>query len=319
MQRFRNILVGVDLTSGDRLASEHLCSPTRTAVDRAIALAERTSARLTFFTAIEISVHAHELLDHDPSSATETVRQAAHAVLQGLVDEANERGVEATFHLAWGRDWLEIIRQVIRGEHDLVIVGASRHGAAGRLLFGSAGMKLFRKCPTPVWIPKTEPHPQITNILVASDLSEVAQDALDLTVSGGQLVDARIVLLHAIESAKFDPHVAQMGIADEALEEHHQKLVQRAEETLREQLARTDHHTLTRPVEIEVVDGPAEKAVLEAIDRHEIDLLVMGTIAKGGIAGLLLGSTAEHLLPRVPCSALVIKPNDFVSPVTLDD
>ena len=154
---------------------------------------------------------------------------------------------------------------------------------------------------------------------MASDLSEVAQDALDLTVSGGQLVDARIVLLHAIESAKFDPHVAQMGIADEALEEHHQKLVQRAEETLREQLARTDHHTLTRPVEIEVVDGPAEKAVLEAIDRHEIDLLVMGTIAKGGIAGLLLGSTAEHLLPRVPCSALVIKPNDFVSPVTLDD
>ena len=47
------------------------------------------------------------------------------------------------------------------------------------------------------------------------------------------------------------------------------------------------------------------------------DLLVMGTIARTGIAGFIVGNTAERLLPRIPCSVLAIKPEGFVSPVTL--
>ncbi|HEX6885840.1 MAG TPA: universal stress protein, partial [Planctomycetota bacterium] len=43
--------------------------------------------------------------------------------------------------------------------------------------------------------------------------------------------------------------------------------------------------------------------------------LVMGSVSRGGIAGLLLGNTAERLLDRVSCSLLTIKPQDFVSPV----
>jgi nucleotide-binding universal stress UspA family protein len=41
----------------------------------------------------------------------------------------------------------------------------------------------------------------------------------------------------------------------------------------------------------------------------------MGSVSRSGIAGLLLGNTAERLLDRVQCSLLTIKPRDFVSPV----
>ena len=48
-----------------------------------------------------------------------------------------------------------------------------------------------------------------------------------------------------------------------------------------------------------------------------IDLVVMGSVARAGIAGMLIGNTAERLLRRLPSSVLVVKPDRFESPVPL--
>jgi universal stress protein E len=44
----------------------------------------------------------------------------------------------------------------------------------------------------------------------------------------------------------------------------------------------------------------------------------MGTVSRAGIAGLLIGNTAEKVLPQVDCSMLTVKPEGFVTPVKLD-
>jgi nucleotide-binding universal stress UspA family protein len=44
----------------------------------------------------------------------------------------------------------------------------------------------------------------------------------------------------------------------------------------------------------------------------------MGTVARTGISGLLIGNTAERLLQQLKCSILAIKPEEFTSPVKLD-
>ena len=49
-----------------------------------------------------------------------------------------------------------------------------------------------------------------------------------------------------------------------------------------------------------------------------IDLIVMGTVSRAGIAGLLIGNTAEKVLQQVDCSMLTVKPEGFVTPVKLD-
>jgi nucleotide-binding universal stress UspA family protein len=49
-----------------------------------------------------------------------------------------------------------------------------------------------------------------------------------------------------------------------------------------------------------------------------IDLVVMGTVARAGIAGMLIGNTAERVLRKLPCSVLTVKPDVFVSLVRLD-
>ena len=69
------------------------------------------------------------------------------------------------------------------------------------------------------------------------------------------------------------------------------------------------------PVREHLVSGAPSAVILEVVERTQADLLVMGSVSRSGIAGLLLGNTAERLLDRVACSLLTIKPHDFVSPV----
>jgi nucleotide-binding universal stress UspA family protein len=44
----------------------------------------------------------------------------------------------------------------------------------------------------------------------------------------------------------------------------------------------------------------------------------MGTVARTGIAGFFMGNTAESILTQLECSVLTLKPQGFVSPVTLE-
>jgi len=47
-----------------------------------------------------------------------------------------------------------------------------------------------------------------------------------------------------------------------------------------------------------------------------IDVIVMGTVCRAGVPGLLIGSTAERVRGRVYCSVLTVKPEGLGSPVT---
>jgi nucleotide-binding universal stress UspA family protein len=63
------------------------------------------------------------------------------------------------------------------------------------------------------------------------------------------------------------------------------------------------------------VRGDAGSAVPRAVERLRPDLLVLGTVCRSGVPGLLIGNTAERVLDAVNCSVLTVKPRDFVSPV----
>ncbi len=317
MQQFRNILVGVDLSHADRISTIDLSTTTQHAVDKAIWLAGLVKAELTFFAAIDVSAQTEELLAEDLDPLTRDVRGATEAVLSELVGRAKDRGVAAQGSFELGKPWRQLIRRVIREKHDLVIAGTRERGAATRVVFGSTAMKLVRKCPCPVWVTRPTDEPEISSILVASDLSEVSQRALEVAVSAGQLINARLTLLHAVEF-EFENRILLTGASSEKIAEYRQRARTAAEEKLHEQLSVTDYRTLTHGVQVRVVDGPAHEVILQELEEHDVDLLVMGTAARTGFRGLLVGNTAERLLPEVHCSILAVKPDDFVCPISAD-
>jgi len=54
------------------------------------------------------------------------------------------------------------------------------------------------------------------------------------------------------------------------------------------------------------------------VAEQQIDLIVMGTVARTGVPGFFIGNTAESILRQVKCSVMAVKPEGFVTPVTLE-
>jgi universal stress protein E len=166
-----------------------------------------------------------------------------------------------------------------------------------------------------VWITRPGVNWEDLEILVASDLSEVSEEALDLCVRAARMFGASLRVVHALEHL-MDLRLRHTGLSEEVLERYYQTLRQDAERRLNEQLFRMDFRTVQKGVIAEVKDGPADVVLLETTLAHKIDLVIMGTVARRGLLGLLFGNTAEKLLPQLPCGILAVKPRDFQYPVT---
>jgi universal stress protein E len=310
MQRFRNILVGVDLASADHQAEFELTAPNEEALQRAIWLAAHTQGRLTIFSSLDISEPARAMLEQDLEHTAGDLEREAFGILERYVARAKSQGIDAVQKLGFGTPWLEICRQVLIDEHDLVVIGTRGLGQIGRILFGSTGVKLLRNCPCPVWITRPDPNWDDLNILVPSDLTEVSQDALRIAVNGGQLVDTRLHLLHAVEGMVAPPAwfgKTQRKMVNNFLAQERGEATRR----LHEQLSLTDYRTLPHGVQVHVVDGPPDEAILKAIDEFQIDLVVMGTAGGSGLSGFVVGTTAERLVSHMKCSVIAVKPEGF--------
>jgi universal stress protein E len=61
--------------------------------------------------------------------------------------------------------------------------------------------------------------------------------------------------------------------------------------------------------------GHVEQVVPELVNEYQIDLLVMGTVSRSALDGVLIGNTAERVLDDVRCSVLAVKPTGFLSPI----
>jgi universal stress protein E len=318
MQPFSNILVGIDLTQYDP-TSFHPSAVVQEVVRQAFWLAEKTSSHLTFFAALDINSEALPHLDQtDFRFLATTAEQNANKILGGLVKKAKERGIEAVGKLALGSGWLELVRQAMRDKHDLILIGTRDRRGLDWMLFGSTAVKVIRRSPCPVWVAKPATEPNALKILVASDLKPVSEVALELVVKLAQATPVVVHLLHVVDFPL--DHLWSTGLPDAKGEAYRHRVRQNALQELQAQIDRTGARTLTPPIEVHLLDEPGclpDEGILKFIGAHPIDLLVMGTIGRTGLAGVMIGNTAERILPELRCSLLAVKPKDYVSPVHL--
>jgi len=50
------------------------------------------------------------------------------------------------------------------------------------------------------------------------------------------------------------------------------------------------------------------------VKNKHVDILVMGTLARTGILGYLMGNTAKGIMKELECAVLALKPGGFISP-----
>ncbi|HET6884157.1 MAG TPA: universal stress protein [Pirellulales bacterium] len=315
MSQFSNVLVGIDLLQADSLGSTNFSPPVEEAIKHGLWLAEKAAASVTFFAAVEMPEGDLFSLEFDESAVAHEIRRAGQHALDHLVDRAKKQGLAADSKLVCGEGWVELIREVLHGGHDLVIVGTRNVGAVQRFLFGSTAMRLLHNCPCPVWVTRPEPHSLPTKILVASDFSEVSDTVLRLGLEIGKLSGATVNLVHAVDYPL--DRLWSTGLMDTSTVIYHDRVKNDARQQLNEQLQRVAGQASLPNVELHIIEGLsiADTALIEFIQRHHIDLLVMGTMARSGIPGVFIGNTAERLVTHVSCSLLAVKPADFTSAI----
>jgi len=312
MSQYQNILVAIDPQQDDQPA-----------LRRAVYLNQLIGGKIKAFLPIyDFSYEMTTLLSPDErtsmrqgviSQRSEWIREQAQAYLDAGVDI----DIKVICH---NRPYEAIIQEVLAHQHDLVLKMAHQHDRLEAVIFTPTDWHLLRKCPCPVWMVKDQPWPEGGKALVAVNLAseEPHHDALNQklireTVKLAESVNHTEVHLVgaypitpiniAIELPDFDPSVYNDAIRG-------QHLV--AMKALRQKFSISEEFT-------HVEKGLPEEVIPELSGQLGAGIVVLGTIGRTGLSAAFLGNTAEQVIDHLRCDLLAIKPDDFVSPITLEE
>lgn len=137
-------------------------------------------------------------------------------------------------------------------------------------------------------------------ILLATDLSSRGDRALDRAAQLARQWSAQLVIVHAIEQAPGRPVWSEFEDAPSW------RRPPDARAAIERQIRR-DLREEVEDLQIHIEEGDPVRVILDAIDREECDLVVMGTARDELFGRMLLGDTVEHLVRRSPVSVLVVK------------
>ena len=311
MKRFKNILCVVEPSQESVSAFERACL-----------LAQRNDAELRVVGVIEsLPVGTKGQAGFPSTDVRELILDEAKAEVEQLVGVADTHGVPVQSDLLAGTPFVQIIREVLRERHDLVVLTAEGGTERRRWLFGSTSMHLMRKCPCPVWVMKpgqsrfqrimacVDPDPE----LVDPQKRALDEKVLELAGSLAKRESAQLHIVHAWHLVG-EQMLRRRSPADSI--EQWAKQAQNAHSNELDELLK----------HVELDDIACEKHLIKGMPRevlssftadHEIDLVVMGTVCRTGIAGFFIGNTAEFVLQQVDSSVLAVKPDGFVSPITV--
>jgi len=322
MKRFKDILCVVE--------AGEACEP---ALERAVTLAENNHASLTVVDVTERVVTGIGKPEGGPTSAD---LQAAMVgvqaqVLEILVNPYRKR-IKIKTKVLVGTPFLEIIREVLHNGRDLVIKIPETRDWLDRL-FGSDDMHLLRKCPCPVWLIKPQAPKAYRCILAAVD---VGDDYPPAELESRRMLNRRILeIASSLALADFaELHVVHawyaVGESTMRMRTPEEQVTDYVEQVGRHHAASLnaflhdvassqgqDALDFLKP-RTHLVKGWARKEIPALAKRIEADLIVMGTVARTGVPGFIMGNTAETILNQIDCSVLAIKPPGFITPVTLE-
>ena len=288
---------------------------------RAIGLASAHSAKLTLFATLDAD--GYQFNDQETRSALEAINKAhleeRREELESLRQEAISQHPQLTIDVAVERGTmaLSVILAVLVNHHDLVMKAAEGDTGKWKRLFGTGDQKLMRKCPCPVWIAKPSSEAHFRRILAAVDLDPTEPDTewlarriMELATSlateeGGEL--------HVVHVWRLAAETALRGRQIDTTDVD--KIVQGIEASYRSELDRLLGPYPYDKRTVHLIKGQAGDVIPDLAERLEVDLVVIGTVGRAGVPGLLIGNTAEEVLNAVDCSVLTLKPQGFETPI----
>ena len=145
----------------------------------------------------------------------------------------------------------------------------------------------------------------IKKILIPIDGSDSSMEALRYASSFASEFNITIYLMTVIEPnyGMYDAYAEQIIFAQRETE-----IMTVVNERLEETEKKAAKMGIKNIITATRVGSPYEK-IIEFAEEEEIDLIVMGTHGRSGIAHFLIGSVTEKVIRTSPCPVLVIRPD----------
>ena len=133
-------------------------------------------------------------------------------------------------------------------------------------------------------------------ILIATDDSEPAQQAIGEAITQAAAFDATLHAVYVLEAA-------EPGVDDPATREG---VDTSAEQALERVATEAAERGFDGEVVSAVLRGQPAAAILQYADEHDIDLMVVGTHARTGLDRLIVGSVAERVVRESPVPVVTV-------------
>jgi nucleotide-binding universal stress UspA family protein len=279
--------------------------------DAALTYAKRLAGQ---FDASLHLVHAFEDPFTTAAFAAEAYTTLPLALREQLLDEAaaqlderltpEERArVKGSTEIVSGTPTSTIVEYAGTLGADLIVMGTHGRGGMAHVLLGSVAERVVRTAPCSVLTLRDNPNRAVRHVLVPTDFSATADAALEHAFAIATRFGADVQLLHVLD----DPFIAEGMAAETYIAEAptvRTVMLQDAQARLRH---RSVPPTPDVTVHTEVLFGHSAKTIAEYAQLRHIDLIVMGTHGRTGVAHLLLGSVAERLVRTASCPVFTVR------------
>ena len=306
------------------LVATDFSPPADAALKQAVWLARQNGAKIVVMHTLPDrlrEVHSEtmraqlDLLYGDGESVPSEIRQKTEARMKQVIVDLQATDLDVRFETLPGEPFVELTHAVQEEGFDLVLAGTRGLAAWKQFLVGSTAKRLIRKCPSSVWIVKAEHVGPPKTVLAATVFSEVSRRAAREGLWIAQQASAEFHLLHSINylidyltdtPQEFATRFPVGGPLRREINDGAQKLLEAFVQSL---------DTDPEKVHLHLSWGTPWQEVDRLVQHLNADLVVLGTVGRSGIKGVLLGNTAERVLTTCDCSILTVKPDDFVSPL----
>lgn len=230
------------------------------------------------------------------------------ALLSVLKASLTEEGYSVTTEQAWNDSLHDTVIAVQQAEGcGLVIKQHYPDSPLKKALLTPTDWKLLRYCPAPVLLVKTATPWAGKVILAAIDVgnSDVEHHSLHHSIidHGFRIASLAKAQLHVI-SAHPSP---MLSAADPTFQ-----LKETIEARYRAQCQAFQAEFDVDDTHLHIEEGPADVLIPHMASKLQAAVTIIGTVARTGLTGALIGNTAEVVLDKVESDVLVLKPETLM-------
>ena len=234
--------------------------------------------------------------------------------IQPYIDKyfADLPNVDVDVVVVWNNNESDAITQIVEEEQFDVVVKYANEEAEGlaALIFTPQDWQLLRKCHAPIMMVRNGDWKHQRRVLIAVNVGENDESHLsfnrELVATGMSIADelerGNVHLVSAYPPTPVNISVDLPEFNNPTTENQEYNDYFNNMESLRKEFGIDADH-------VHVLEGFPEDVIPKVAKDIEAEMVVLGTVGRKGFSAAFLGNTAEHVINKLTCNLLAIKPS----------